>query len=100
MPKFAISPNLRVMATMNISLPESLKEFVDERVVKGQYGTSSEYVRELIRRDQSRLGLENLLREGAASPISKISTPAFIASVRRDVSEAPRGKRRKKTSSS
>ena len=42
------------MATMNISLPEELKTFVDEQVA-GRYSTSSEYVRELIRREQDRL---------------------------------------------
>ena len=39
------------MSTMNISLPDSLKSFVDQQVAERGYGTSSEYVRELIRRD-------------------------------------------------
>jgi len=39
------------MSTMNISLPETLKAFVDEQVSRRGYGTSSEYVRELIRKD-------------------------------------------------
>jgi antitoxin ParD1/3/4 len=39
------------MSTMNISLPDALKAFVDAQVTQGGYGTSSEYVRELIRRD-------------------------------------------------
>ncbi len=55
------------MSTMNISLPQSLKAFVDEQVSQRGYGTSSEYVRELIRRDQDRLQLRNLLLAGAAS---------------------------------
>ena len=42
------------MSTMNISLPELLKAFVDERVSTDGYSTSSEYVRELIRADQVR----------------------------------------------
>lgn len=37
------------MSTMNISLPDTLKSFVDEQVNQRGYGTSSEYVRELIR---------------------------------------------------
>lgn len=53
---------------MNISLPESLKSFVDEQVAERGYGTSSEYVRELIRADKDRQGLRKLLLEGAASP--------------------------------
>ena len=52
---------------MNISLPDSLKSFVDEQVSQRGYGTSSEYVRELIRRDQERLHLRKLLLAGAAS---------------------------------
>lgn len=55
------------MSTMNISLPESLKAFVDEQVNQRGYGTSSEYVRELIRKDQDRQHLRGLLLEGAAS---------------------------------
>ncbi len=55
------------MTTMNISLPEELKDFVDEQVKRG-YGTSSEYVRELIRKDQDQLRLRELLLAGAASP--------------------------------
>jgi antitoxin ParD1/3/4 len=55
------------MSTMNISLPEELKDFVDEQVKRG-YGTSSEYVRELIRKDQDQLRLRELLLAGAASP--------------------------------
>ena len=51
---------------MNISLPDELRDFVEEQVKLG-YGTSSEYVRELIRRDQDRLHLRNLLLAGAAS---------------------------------
>jgi antitoxin ParD1/3/4 len=55
------------MSTMNISLPDSLKVFVDEQVSQRGYGTSSEYVRELIRRDQDRMRLRGLLLAGAAS---------------------------------
>lgn len=55
------------MSTMNISLPEALKSFVDQQVTEGGYSTSSEYVRELIRRDQARRHLRGLLLEGAAS---------------------------------
>ena len=42
------------MTTMNISLPEKMKEFVDGRVEAGHYGTASEYVRDLIRQDSER----------------------------------------------
>ena len=76
MPTFAIGPKLHLMSTMNISLPESLKAFVDEQVDKRGYGTSSEYVRELIRKDHDRLQLRRLLLAGAATAPS---TPANAA---------------------
>lgn len=53
---------------MNISLPEALKDFVDQQVTDRGYGTSSEYVRELIRKDLDRQKLRSLLLEGASSP--------------------------------
>ena len=56
------------MSTMNISLPEALKSFVDEQVSQRGFGTSSEYVPELIRNDQDRRQLHSLLLEGASSP--------------------------------
>ena len=52
---------------MNVSLPRELRSFVDEQVVEGGYGSTSEYVRALIRRDQDRRRLRTLLLEGAAS---------------------------------
>ncbi len=52
---------------MNISLPDSLKDFVDLQVTDHGYGTSSEYVRELIRADRDRRQLRALLLAGAAS---------------------------------
>lgn len=58
------------MATMNISLPEPLKEYVEERVTAGGYSTASEYFRELVRNDQNRqtqARLEGLLLEGLES---------------------------------
>jgi antitoxin ParD1/3/4 len=55
------------MSTLNISLSDSLKHFVDRQVTERGYGTSSEYVRELIRYDQDRQLLRGLLLEGAAS---------------------------------
>lgn len=56
------------MTTMNISLPDALKAFVDEQVSGRGYGTSSEYVRDLIRKDQDRQHLRALLLDGAAAP--------------------------------
>ena len=75
---------------MNISLPDTLKSFVDEQVNQGGYGTSSEYVRELIRKDQSRLQLRGLLLAGAASapaPAGPID-PAYFEELRDRVRKA------------
>ncbi len=66
------------MSTMNISLPDALKSFVDEQVSQRGYSTSSEYVRELIRRDQDRLQLRNLLLVGASSaPTAPVNETYF-----------------------
>ena len=58
------------METMNIALPESMKDFVQSRVSEGGYSSASEYVRELIRADQRRKAEERidaLLIEGLDS---------------------------------
>ncbi|KQP12677.1 type II toxin-antitoxin system ParD family antitoxin [Pseudorhodoferax sp. Leaf267] len=70
------------MSTMNISLPDTLKSFVDEQVSARGYGTSSEYVRELIRRDQDRLQLRGLLLAGAASAPAGVADEAYFQSLR------------------
>lgn len=59
------------MGTMNISLSDGLREFVDERVVEGGYSTSSEYVRELIRKDRDLQRLRKLLLDGANSGLGE-----------------------------
>jgi len=76
------------MTTMNISLPESLKDFVDEQVSQRGFGTSSEYVRELIRRDQDRLQLRELLLAGARSSLTKPVDAAYFDGLRRRVRSA------------
>lgn len=76
------------MSTMNISLPESLKGFVDEQVSLRGYGTSSEYVRELIRKDQDRQQLRNLLLAGAASPQTAPADADYFESLRARVRNA------------
>jgi antitoxin ParD1/3/4 len=48
------------MQTMNISLPDPMKEYVEERVSAGAYSSASEYVRELVRADQKRHAKEQL----------------------------------------
>ena len=70
------------MSTMNISLPESLKSFVDEQVSSRGFGTSSEYVRELIRKDQERLQLRELLLAGAGSKPAAAADDKYFAALR------------------
>jgi len=76
------------MTTMNISLPENLKEFVDERVEADGYSSASEYVRMLIRRERDRAHVRALLLEGAASPLSEPITPAYFDGLREHVRAA------------
>ncbi|MDA8109272.1 MAG: type II toxin-antitoxin system ParD family antitoxin [Betaproteobacteria bacterium] len=70
------------MSTMNISLPDSLKAFVDEQVASRGYGTSSEYVRELIRNEQDRMRLRTLLLDGAKSRATGPADDAYFARLR------------------
>ena len=73
---------------MNISLPETLRRFVDEQVVDRGYGTSSEYMRELIRNDQDRQHLRGLLLAGASSPPAAPADDAWFASLRQRACKA------------
>jgi antitoxin ParD1/3/4 len=70
------------MDKLDISLPDSLKSFVDEQVEKRGYGTSSEYVRDLIRADQDRERLRTLLLDGATSPSTVAVGEAYFESLR------------------
>ena len=78
------------MSTMNISLPDSLKAFVDEQVSERGYGTSSEYVRELIRRDQDRQQLRGLLLAGAASASAPPADATHFEALRNRVRKTAR----------
>lgn len=87
LPKFAKSYKLPAMTTMNISLPDSLKQFVDLQVSTAGYGTSSEYVRQLIRRDQEREQLRKLLLQGAQSELSGLADDAYFADLRSGINK-------------
>ena len=62
------------MATMNVSLPDQMKAWVEAQTETGRYGNASDYVRDLIRRDQERrekiAEFQRLIDEGRASGIS------------------------------
>ena len=69
------------MASMNISLPDELKSFVDEQVAR-RHGTTSEYVRDLIRRDLERSKLRELLLAGATTEPSTEFDDAWVDGLR------------------
>lgn len=70
------------MTTMNVSLPDELKTFVDERVVHDGYGSTSEYVRDLIRRDRERGHLRGLILQGANSGPGVVADDAYFTAAR------------------
>jgi antitoxin ParD1/3/4 len=76
---------------MNISLPDSLKSFVDEQVAQRGYGTSSEYVRELIRKDADILRLRSMLLKGAASAPAAPVDDVYFSTLRERVQKRSRG---------
>jgi antitoxin ParD1/3/4 len=82
LPFFAKKEYYPRMTTMNVSLPDSLKSFVDEQVSACGYSTSSEYVRQLIRKDQDRQRLRGLLLEGAASRPTAPADDAYFDTLR------------------
>lgn len=79
------------MTTMNISLPDALKSFVDEQVARRRYGSTSEYMRDLIRRDLERTGLRDLLLAGAASEPSIEVDDSFLDGLRERAHRTPGG---------
>lgn len=75
------------MATMNVSLPDAMKKWVESQTRTGRYGNASDYVRDLIRRDQERTdkiaAMQRLVDEGRASGISEESMDDILAEARR-----------------
>lgn len=70
------------MQSMNISLPEPLKKFVDGQIAQGRYSSVSEYVRELIRADEKRKAaaeLEAKLLEGINSAETELTSADWDA---------------------
>jgi antitoxin ParD1/3/4 len=73
------------MQTMNISLPDPMKQYVEEQVTAGAYSSASEYVRELVRADQKRQAkeeLEQILLSAINSGDPIDVTPEMIDQVR------------------
>ena len=75
------------MATMNVSLPDAMKDWVEGRAGTGRYSNASDYVRDLIRRDQERAQkiahLQHLIDEGVESGVSEMTVQDIRAEARR-----------------
>jgi antitoxin ParD1/3/4 len=81
------------MATMNVSLPDPMKEWVEAQTKTGRYSNASDYVRDLIRRDQERndkvAAMQKLVDDGLKSGIGSRSKDELFA-VARARAEQPR----------
>ncbi len=77
------------MQSMNVSLPESLKTFVDQQIASGHYSSVSEYVRALIREDEkhkAQMRLEGMLRDGLKGPDIEVNQK-FWDDLRKDINK-------------
>lgn len=74
------------MATMNVSLPAPMKEWVEQQTKGGRYSNASDYVRDLIRRDQERAGkiaaMQAFVTEGVESGVSDSSMTDILETAR------------------
>ena len=80
------------MATMNVSLPNPMKDWVEMQARTGRYSNASDYVRDLIRRDQERAGalaeLQRLITEGLDSGVSESTIGEVLETARRQAGAA------------
>ncbi len=70
------------MTTLNVSLSDELKAFIDAQVDQGNYASTSEFVLDLIRRDHDRRQLRDALFEGACSQLGANADALYFASLR------------------
>ncbi|NLS04472.1 type II toxin-antitoxin system ParD family antitoxin [Rhizobium sp. P32RR-XVIII] len=87
------------MATVTISLPDSLKAFVESQMASKGYGNVSEYFRSLVREAQVRENearLEALLLEGLASGEAVEATPEFWSDLKKEAAQLLSAQREKK----
>ena len=95
---FAMISYKTVMASLNVSMPDELRQFVDKRTKEGHFSTPTEYVRHLIREDQKRRAedrLERLLLESLDSGDFEEVTPEFFNRLRSLIKKHPGGKRKR-----
>ncbi|WP_217650513.1 type II toxin-antitoxin system ParD family antitoxin [Spirulina major] len=85
----------RAMKTMNVSLPDTMRDYIEEQVKIGGYGSISEYMRDLIRQDQKRKAQEQLetrLLAGLNSGPAMTMNDRDWADIRQAVQERLKGK--------
>jgi antitoxin ParD1/3/4 len=85
------------MQSMNISLPDPLKQFVDGQISTGRYSSASEYIRELIREDEKRKAeerLEALLLEGLQGEETELTRADWDA-IRKKAREQLKARKKK-----
>jgi antitoxin ParD1/3/4 len=83
--------------TMSFALPEETRAYIDERVRAGHYGNTSEYLRELIRRDQveqAKERLRGLIEEGLRSGPARAYTSKVAADLKRRALVRKAGRRK------
>ena len=77
------------MATMNISLPDKMKQWVEEQVATGRYANASDYMRDLVREDQDRsravAELRAIVDEADASGLSSRTVQDIVRDVKREL---------------
>ena len=93
----AVGRRIMLNTTMDVSLPETLKDYVQQRVAQGAFSNPSDYIRSLIREDRERqadVRLESLLLEGIDSGDPVPLDAAEWAAIRQEVTEQIEAKRR------
>ena len=84
------------MQTMNISLPDPMKQYVEEQVTAGDYSSASEYMRELVRADQKRNAkeqLEQTLLESLRDGDPQEATPEFWANLQAELGKLSKARK-------
>lgn len=80
------------MATMNVSLPDKMKDWVENQTQQGRYSNASDYVRDLIRRDQERndkvAHMQSLVSEALESGVSNQSMDDILNDARKEAGNA------------
>ena len=83
------------MAQMNVSIPDQLKGWAESRVAEGRYSSTSDYIRDLVRRDQEQgerlRALQAAIDEGRASGVSERDPFEYLAELRADLRGRAKG---------